>query len=112
MRRRRDPLSGGRSDQAEANCRLQRRLSRRPGRDPQAIPREPQDSLPGAMGSTWYGFYILESRMSPPHLRLPRFALWKAPRIGVGRSFRNANRVTVVGRTITLQPRAVDTDSS
>jgi len=30
----------------------------------------------------------------------------------VGRSFCNANRVTVVGRMITLQPRAVDTDSS
>jgi len=29
-----------------------------------------------------------------------------------GRSFRNANRVTVVGRTISLQARAVDTDSS
>jgi hypothetical protein len=31
-----------------------------------------------------------------------RFALWKGSRIDVGRSFRNANQITVVGQGINL----------
>jgi len=46
------------------------------------------------MGSAWYGFYILESRMSPPHA-LTRFALCKAGRIGGGPGYRNPNPIDV-----------------